>query len=341
MIDLRSDTVTRPTAEMKRAMVEAPVGDDVMGEDPTINLLEEMVADRLGKEAALYCCTATQANQIAVRVHCTPGDEALISDTGHIGVYEGGAPAALSGVSIRQVEAARGMLDVAALEGLPWPDNCHHPRTRLVCLENTTNLGGGYCYPLPQLEEVTAWARGAGLKSHLDGARLFNAAVATGEAPRAIAAGFDTLTLCFSKGLGCPMGAALAGSREQIRLARRARKIMGGGLRQGGIVAAVAVYALEHHVDRLAEDHARAARLAEGIRCLPGLAIAEDSPQSNLVFIDLDPAWGKPEDLVSRLREREVLVGKAGSRRLRAVTHLDVGDADIEAAIAAFCAVLR
>ncbi len=217
MIDLRSDTVTKPTAQMKQAMIEAEVGDEVVGEDPTTSRLQQMVADLLGKESAVYACSGTQSNQMGIRAHCVPGDELLINSTGHIGIFEGGGPAALSGVTVRQLEAPKGMLSVADLDGQPRVDDQHYCRTRLVCLENTTNIAGGYVYPLQQLQEVSHWARANHLKLHLDGARFFNPCVAGGYSPSDLASCFDTVSICFSKGLGCPMGSILVGTKADMR----------------------------------------------------------------------------------------------------------------------------
>ncbi|MEQ9409031.1 MAG: low-specificity L-threonine aldolase [Fuerstiella sp.] len=333
MIDLRSDTVTRPTPAMKQAMMEAEVGDDMTSEDPTVNRLEAMVADLLGKEAAVFACSGTQSNQMAVRAHCVPGDELLINATGHIGIFEAGGPAALSGVTVRQLTAPKGMLGVSDLEGQPRVDDQHYCRTRLVCLENTTNIAGGYVYPLEQMQQVSEWARSAGLKMHLDGARFFNACVAGGYSAQAMADCFDTISICFSKGLGCPMGSILAGSADEMRRARRARKMFGGALRQAGIVAAAAVYALENHVDRLQEDHDNARRLAEGLAGLDGIQASPDQTESNLVFFSIDAELGTAVQLNSALRERGVTIGPMGGQRMRAATHLDVSAHDIDTVV--------
>ncbi|MCY2968105.1 MAG: aminotransferase class V-fold PLP-dependent enzyme, partial [Planctomycetota bacterium] len=244
-IDMRSDTATRPSTAMRNAMAQAEVGDDMNGEDPTVNRLEARVAELLGKEAAVFACSGTQSNQMGVRVHCQPGDELLIDHTGHIANYEQGGPAALSGVTCRLLPGTNGILDVPILEERIQPDNQHYCITRLVCLENTTNVGGGRVYPQATIERVCDWAHGHGLKVHLDGARLFNAVVASGRTVREICAKIDTVSICFSKGLGCPMGSVLVGSQAEITKARRIRKLFGGALRQAGIVAAAAEYALE------------------------------------------------------------------------------------------------
>ena len=336
MKDFRSDTVTRPTPAMRQVMAEAEVGDDVWGEDPTVNRLEAEVAEMFGHEAAVFACSGTQSNQMGLRVHCVPGDELLIHETGHICNFEGGAPAALSGISVRTVPGAGGMPDVADLEARVRADDQHFPRTRLVCLENTTNLGGGRVFPLEHLQRVSQWCVERGLRRHLDGARVFNALVAGGYSSQQLGACFDTISICFSKGLGCPLGSILVGSRDSIRQARRVRKMFGGGLRQSGIIAAAALYALEHHVRRLQDDHDNAKRLADGLSKLPGLKIDVQSVETNLVFFELHPELGTAVQLAAALRERGILAGPMGGQRMRLVTHLDVTAGDVEEALRAF-----
>jgi threonine aldolase len=321
--DLRSDTVTKPSRAMRQAMADAEVGDDMSAEDPTVNRLEAKCAELFGKEAAVYTCTATQANQMAVRVHCQPGDELLCHETGHIVNYEAGGPAALSGVSSRTLPGEFGMLDVPQLRGNVRADDQHFVQTKLVCLENTTNMGGGRAWPIEQLARVGSWAHELGLKVHVDGARLFNATVARGYAPRDVGRHVDTIAICFSKGLGCPMGSILVGSKEEIKKARRIRKLLGGALRQAGIVAASAEYALEHNVQRLAEDHKNARQLAERIGQIRGLRIRPDAVETNLVFFDVEPELGNASQLAHALESRGVLIHDAGPQRLRACTHLD------------------
>ncbi|MCL4110294.1 UNVERIFIED_CONTAM: hypothetical protein GTU68_006571 [Idotea baltica] len=318
---------------MKQAMMQAEVGDDMMGEDPTVNRLEKMVAELLDKEAAVFACSGTQSNQMAVRVHCIPGDELLINSQGHIGIYEGGGPAALSGVSVRQLVGQKGFLSVDDLEGTVRPDDQHYSRTRLICLENTTNLGGGYVYDLPQLQNVSDWAVSNGLKRHLDGARFFNATVASSYSPAEMAACFDTISICFSKGLGCPMGSILVGSEEDIRKARRARKMFGGALRQAGFLAAAAIYALENHVDRLEQDHNNAKELARGLQAINGISANEDETETNLVYFEVDSEITTGAALAAELGQRDVKLFDLGPQRLRAVTHLDIQPADIPIAI--------
>ncbi len=340
MIELRSDTFTKPTPAMYEAMITAELGDDMVGEDPTVNRLEAYVADLLGKEAAVLCTSGTQSNQIGLRCHCQPGDELLIHETGHVANFEGGAPAAMSGISCRFLPGERGMLDVATLEAAWRPQSQHHPRTRLLSLENSTNIGGGAAWPLDRFRSVCEWAREKGLKVHLDGARLFNAAVAMGYHVRDVAAHVDTVSICFSKGLGCPFGSVLVGSREDIAKARRARKLFGGALRQSGVIAGAALYALEHHVERLAEDHENARVFAEEIAGLDAIQIRPHEIETNIVFFEVDPTWGTAAELSKRLAERGVRINPLGRQRLRAVTHLDVGRDDVLAAAGAIAEVV-
>lgn len=333
IIELRSDTFTTPTPGMRKAIAEAVVGDDMVGEDPTVNELEYRMATLLGKEAAVFACSGTQSNQMALWAHCQPGDELLIETTGHIANFEGGGPAVLSGVSIRAIPGDFGRLDVPHLEGQPRGGDVHFAPTRLLCLENSTNLGGGRTYPLDQLKRVGEWAHSNGLKVHVDGARLFNACVARGYSPADVAKHVDTVSICFSKGLGCPMGSVLVGSAEVIQRARRARKIFGGALRQAGVPAAACLYALDHHVSRLAEDHANAKLFAQLISSIPGIVIDPDAIETNLVFFEIDPGFGTAAQISAALRERGVRINPAGGRqRLRACTHLDVNESQIRKA---------
>ncbi len=324
VIDLRSDTMTRPTAAMRQAMANAEVGDDMTAEDPTVNRLEEMVIKMFNKEAAVYCCSGTQSNQMAVWAHCHSGDELLIEAGGHIASFEGGAPAALSGVTCRTLTGHLGMLDLPHLEGQIRADNQHLAQTKLVCVENTTNVGGGHCYPLDMLKRVGNWAHTNGLQVHMDGARLFNAVVATGQSPAKICEHIDSISVCFSKGLGCPMGSILIGSKELISRARRARKMFGGALRQAGIVAASAIYALENNIERLAEDHENAQFLATELAKIPGIKLDPAGVPTNLVFFEVDPKLGNASQLSYALKQHDVLINAGGKSRLRACTHLDV-----------------
>ena len=322
--DLRSDTVTKPTAGMRRAIAEAEVGDDMSGEDPTVNRLEAMVAELFDKEAAVYNCSGTQSNQMAVRAHCHSGDELLIHETGHIANFEAGGPAALSGVTCRTLPGASGMIDLPTLHGKIRADNQHLCRTRLVCIENTTNVGGGRAYPIEQVERIGQWAKEHGLKTHVDGARLFNAVIARGYSPAEVSRHMDTVSVCFSKGLGCPMGSILVGSSEDIARARRARKLFGGALRQAGIAAAAAIYALENHVERLADDHENARLFAEEIADVEGLVVDPTEVETNMVFFEVKPECGNAAQLSAALGERGVRINPSGPQRLRVCTHLDV-----------------
>ena len=329
VLDLRSDTVTKPTAAMRQAMANAEVGDDMNGEDPTVNRLEEMVIKLFQKEAAVYCCSGTQSNQMAVRAHCQSGDELLIEGGGHISSFEAGAPAVLSGVTCRTLTGHLGMLDLPQLEGQIRADNQHLAQTRLLCVENTTNVGGGHCYPLDKLERVGKWAHSNGLQVHMDGARFFNAVVATGHSAAKICEHIDSISICFSKGLGCPMGSILVGSKDFISRARRARKLFGGALRQAGIVAASAVFALENNVERLAVDHENAQVFAAEIQQIPGIKLDPFGVPTNLVFFEVDPQLGNASQLSYALKQRGVLINAGGKSRLRACTHLDVSRADL------------
>ena len=331
MIDLRSDTITRPTPAMRAAMNAAEVGDDVFGEDPTVNLLEEAVADRLGKEAAVFVPSGTMSNQVAVKVHTRPGDEILCDANCHIYCYEQGGPAVLSGATCRLIDGDYGILDVTQLEDKIRPDDQHCVRTRLVCLENTHNRGGGRVYPIEKIEAISRWARKHNLAMHLDGARLWNAVVATGIPAREWARHFDTVSVCFSKGLGAPVGSALAGPRDLIRAARRARKLFGGGMRQAGVIAAAALYALDHHVERLAEDHRNAQIIAQAIADTPGLRLTPPEVETNLIWVYVEPEMGSVKEVAARLKQQGVLVHASGPK-FRACAHLDVSRAQAEEA---------
>jgi threonine aldolase len=331
-IDLRSDTVTKPTPGMRRAMAEAEVGDDVYGDDPTVKALEERVAQLLGKEAAVFVPSGTMANQIAVGVHTQPGDELLCSTTSHVYVWEAGGVARLSGVTARTFEGDGGLLSLDDLHEFIRPDDPHYVRTRLVCLENTHNRGGGRVHPIERIAEISRWAHEHNLAMHLDGARLMNAVVATGRPAREWGHYFDTVSICFSKGLGAPIGSALAGSGEAIRKARRLRKLFGGGMRQAGIIAAAAIYALDHHVDRLQEDHAHARLLAEAFAGTDGFAMESGPVETNLVWIAVDHSLATAAEVAAYLRSRGILVSVLGSQVLRACTHLDVSREQAEQA---------
>ena len=324
MIDLRSDTVTKPTSGMLAAMMGATVGDDVFAEDPTVNDLERKVAELLGMEAALFVPTGTMSNQIAVRIHCRPQDEILLESTSHIYLWEAGAPAALSGVTQRTIDGRLGILDVSQLEDQLHPDDMHSVRSKLVCLENTHNRGGGTVYPLGKVKAISTWARANGLAMHLDGARLWNAIVASGIAAKEWARHFDTVSVCFSKGLGAPIGSALAGPRNLIAHGRRIRKLFGGAMRQVGYLAAACQYAMERNVDRLAEDHANAKLIAAAVAEVHGLKLIPQEVETNLVWFEVGSPWSSARDVANRLKDQGVLVAALGRNVVRAVTHLDV-----------------
>jgi threonine aldolase len=332
VIDLRSDTVTKPTPGMRAAMAAAEVGDDVMHEDPSVNRLEERVADLLGKEAALFAPSGTMSNQICVRVHTQPGDEMLCEEGCHVYFYEAGGPAVLSGVMCRTFRGDHGILDVSQLEGHIRPANDHFVRTRLVSLENTHNRGGGRIFPLEKIRAIRDWTRRQHLALHLDGARLWNAVAATGVPLRTWAEQVDTVSVCFSKGLGAPVGSALAGPRDFVARARRVRKLFGGGMRQAGILAAAALYALDHNRERLVEDHRSAQVLAQAVADTPGLRLDPPDVHTNIVWIEVDPDLGSSNDVAAALKERGVLVSPATPTRIRTVTHLDVTAAMAERA---------
>ncbi|HVL75887.1 MAG TPA: low-specificity L-threonine aldolase [Noviherbaspirillum sp.] len=349
MSDFRSDTVTRPTAAMKAAMLEAPLGDDVFGDDPTVNRLQEVAAGMLGFEAALFAPSGTQTNLIALMTHCQRGDEAIVGQQWHTYRWEGGGMAVLGSIQPQPLEhQPDGTLALADIEAAIKPDDPHFARTRLVVLENTT---GGKVLPQHYMQDVRDLAARRGLSTHIDGARLFNAAVALAPAgqalqqARALCAGYDSLSLCLSKGLGAPVGSLLLGSKDFIARARRVRKMLGGGMRQAGMLAAAGLYALEHHVARLADDHANARLLAEGLgaaaRGNPALAgrMHVHPVQTNILFTDIDAALADP--LLAHLAAHGIRVtsgyvgaGERSVRRVRWVTHLDVGRKDVERAVA-------
>jgi threonine aldolase len=324
-IDLRSDTVTQPTSAMRDVMAHAEVGDDVFGDDPSVNALQERVAQMLGFEAALFMPTGTQSNLVALMSHCERGEEYIVGQHAHTYRWEGGGAAVLGSIQPQPVpNQADGSLALADIEANIKADDAHFARTRLLCLENTW---GGQVLPPAYVADATALAHRRGLATHLDGARLFNAAVAQGASGRDIARGFDSVSVCFSKGLGAPVGSALCGSKALIQRAHRWRKMTGGGMRQAGVLAAAALHALDHHVERLADDHANARRLADGLQGLAG--VSAQAPQTNVVFVDLAPE--KAAGAVERLRAAGIRC--TGLYRLRFVTHLDVSDDDIERAI--------
>jgi threonine aldolase len=333
-VDLYSDTLTRPSAAMRRFMCAAEVGDEQKGEDPTVNRLQDQVAEVLGKEAALFLPSGTMCNEIALRVHCRPGDEMLAHRTAHPINAEAGGPAALAGVNTRALDGPRGQFDVAAVQGAVRRPSRYAPRSRLLWVEQTSNIGGGSVWPLAGIEAVVGVARSHGMATHMDGARLFNAVVASGVSARAFAAGFDSVWVDFTKGLGAPVGAALAGSQQFIVEAWRLKQQMGGAMRQAGIIAAGGIYGLEHNVERLADDHVHARLLADGLAQLPGIVLTPEHVETNIVLFELKGSLDA-ETAVARLLERGVRMGALGARTVRAVTHLDISRDDIQRTLTA------
>jgi threonine aldolase len=333
-IDLRSDTVTLPTPAMREAMYRAELGDDVFGEDPTVNRLQEMAAERVGKEAALLVVSGTMANLVSVLAHCDRGDGIILGDQSHILLNEGGGSAALGGAYLRVVPTQPdGKLDPAVIEkAIPVPD-VHHPRIKLVCLENTHNYCGGTVLDAQYTASIADLAHRHGLSLHVDGARIFNAAVALGVPARALAAPADSIMFCLSKGLSCPVGSVICGSTEFINRALRMRKMVGGGMRQAGVLAAAGIVALEQMVDRLQEDHDNARILAQGIAEIPGLKVDLSSVQTNIVFFDFVANRMTVDQFVGGLREQGVWMLALGPSRLRAVAHYGIEKADIEQAL--------
>ena len=331
VIDLRSDTVARPSPAMRRAIAEAEVGDDVFGDDPTVQHLEEKTAALLGHEAALYVPSGTMANQVSLRMLTSPGDEVLCEVGSHVVNYEVAAASALSGIQLSPIEAPDGILTPELLGPRIRPENIHHPNTALIALENTHNRAGGKVYPMEIIPEIRALADEHNLKFYLDGARLWNAAAYHKVKPSVIASQFDAVSVCFSKGLGAPVGSAVVSSKEMIARARRIRKMFGGGMRQVGVIAAGALYAIEHNLDRIADDHVRARKLASNLQRSPHLDINPDNVQTNIVVIGLEQPLLQ-DSFCGRLKSEGVLLVPFGHARVRAVAHLDVNDEDIEQA---------
>ncbi len=340
-IDLRSDTVTKPTPEMRRAMAEAEVGDAVIDIDPTVQRLEQMTAELLGKEAAVYVPSGSMANQIAVRLHCERGSEFICEADCHIYHYEQGAYAQLSGLAVQLVAGQGGVIKVEQLDGLIHPENDHCPRTRLICIENTHNRWGGSIQPQQEVLRVCDWAGQNGLACHLDGARLWNAAAATGKSERALAQPFDSVSVCFSKGLGAPVGSALAGSADFIYEARRVRKLFGGGMRQAGIIAAGAIHAIEHHRDLLPADHDHAKLLGKAIEQCEALSIRGGRIDTNMVIFEIDPGHSTAMQFRKQLEDRGVRCFDVDRQAIRLVTHMDVSGDQIQRACEIICEVAR
>ncbi|MDP8224363.1 MAG: GntG family PLP-dependent aldolase [Candidatus Lernaella stagnicola] len=341
-VDLRSDTVTKPGPDMLQAMIEAEVGDDVLGDDPTTKKLEEKTAAMLGTEAALFFPSGTMSNQTAIEVQTAPGDEIICDVGAHLYVYESGGPAFIAHVSVCTIEGHHGIITAPMIEKRIRPDNIHAPQTRLICLENTHNRAGGRVFPVETMAEVGRLAAEHGLRIHLDGARIWNAAVARGIPVTEWTQWADTINVCLSKGLGAPIGSLLAGDEETIARARWTRKRLGGGMRQVGLMAGAGLYALEYHIPRLADDHANARALAEGLNGLPGLNVRPGETDTNIVMIDLteDCRFTGPE-LQALLTEYDVHVIAMSPGRIRAVTHLDVDRAGIDRAVEVFAGLLE
>jgi len=342
VIDLRSDTVTLPSPEMREAMYRAELGDDVYGEDPTINRLEALAATKLGKEAALFVVSGTMGNLVSILTHCQRGDEVIMGNQAHTFVYEAGGVSALGGVHVHTIpNQPDGMLDLVDLENAVRGENVHFPTTRLICLENTHNRCGGAVLTVEQMAAVRQVADTHGLAVHLDGARLFNAAVALGVDVSAIAAQVDSVQFCLSKGLAAPVGSLIAGSASFIKEARHIRKMVGGGMRQAGVLAAAGIVALETMVERLAHDHANARRLVEGLADIAGYRVNPDAVQSNIVMIELE-GLGADYDAVGAALEAEgVKISRMSTRRFRAVTHYGIDSSDIDLALAVFSRAVR
>lgn len=338
-VDLRSDTVTQPTADMRRAMQTAKVGDDVLGDDPTVIALQNHLAAMLGKEAALFVPSGTMSNAVAIRAHTNPGDEIITESTSHIYIYEGGGYAALSGCSVALVPGELGIMepaDVATAIRKSDGSLGHFPNGTLVCVENTSNRGGGTCYSQDRLDAIAKVAHDNDCQAHMDGARLFNAVVATGTDPARIVRDYDSVSICLSKGLGAPVGSVLVGSSQFIAEAHRWRKMLGGGMRQAGVIASCGLYALENHIERLSEDHDRARRLAEAVNAMDGFRVNLESVETNMVYIDGDLS---ASEILRGLAAKGIDVLEVGPTAVRAVVHLHITDEDIERAISAFASL--
>tara|TARA_Y100001970_G_scaffold56721_1_gene71806 strand:+ start:1167 stop:2210 length:1044 start_codon:yes stop_codon:yes gene_type:complete len=336
MPDLRSDTVTKPTPLMWEAMQNSQIGDDVLGDDPTVIELEQKIAQLLGHEAGCFVPSGTMANQIAIHLLTKPGDELILHKDTHVFYYESGAPAALSGVSMNFVDGEKGFFTKEDVSNAIRPDDNHYPTSKLVIVENTHNRGGGSVWTLPMISRITDHSRAHGLACHLDGARLFNASIASGNSLRSYGTLFDTVSVCFSKGLGCPVGSALVSSKKNIKEAKRIRKRLGGTMRQSGLLAGAAIWALNNHIDRLDEDHKKAKEIAEACALIPGLSVNLTSIQTNIVFISLDDTMPNAKLCRQFLETLGTRVLDLGAKNLRAVTHLNIKDTDVKNAINSF-----
>lgn len=342
MIDLRSDTVTKPTDEMRKVMARAEVGDDVYGEDPTVNRLQDMAAAMLGKRFALFVPSGTMANQLAIRSHTQPGQEIIVESKSHVVRYEQGAAGALAGVQLHWVTGERGIMTVEQVEAAIRPNDAHSITTALICIENTHNAGGGTIYPLSTIEKIRALAVRQGIPMHLDGARLFNAVAATTLPPTVYAQHFETVSLCLSKGLGAPVGSLLISNDQRLMdRARRFRRMYGGAMRQAGILAAAGIYALERHVARLKTDHDHAKKLARQLQHISAIQISPQHVETNIVIFDIVDEHRSPAELVAALKEQGVLINALGGQSYRAVTHLHITEKQIDDAVAVFANVLK
>ena len=339
MIDLRSDTVTKPSSAMREAMAKAPVGDDVYGEDPTVGRLEAMAAERLGKEAALFVPSGVMGNQLAIRLHTRPGDEVIVESTSHIIRYEGGSASSLSGVQLCCIPGVRGIVEPDQIVGAIRPSDVHYPKTSLLCLEQTHNSGGGSVYPLTTIYQLVESARKYDLALHLDGARLFNAVTATGVSAADYARPFDSVSFCLSKGLGAPIGSMIVSDKDRVAQLRRLRKLYGGGMRQVGIIAAAGIYALEHNIDRLKDDHAHAKRLAELLQNILEVSVDPNQVETNIIIFQVSGNSKSTIKLIEECKNSGVLLNAVGDRAFRVVTHLDISAQDIEAAGQVFAKV--
>lgn len=322
MIDFRSDTVTKPTPQMLESMLRAKIGDDVFGEDPSINELENMAADMFGMEAALYCPSGTMTNQIAIKCHTQPGDEVICDESSHVYQYEGGGIAFNSGASVKLLQGNLGRVSAEQVAASIQPDDPHRPHTSLVSLENTSNRGGGSCYDFAEIKKIQALCKEKGLAFHLDGARLWNAMVAKTETPKQYGEAFDSISVCLSKSLGCPVGSLLLGKKDMIKKARRVRKVFGGGMRQAGFLAAAGIFALQNHIDRLAEDHTNARKIADTIATKSFVKFLLPV-ETNIIIFELKEGNSAPE-LVAKLKEFGVLGYAISPNRIRLVVHLDI-----------------
>jgi threonine aldolase len=335
-IDLRSDTVTKPSAAMREAMANAEVGDDVFGEDPTINLLQKRVADILGKEKALYVSSGVMGNQLAIKAQTEPGDEIICEQDAHIFNYETAAPAVISSVQIRTIPGKKGIFSLDQLPPFIRPKAYYLPRTKMICLENTHNRAGGTIYPIEEIRRIAVFARQQNIVMHLDGARLWNASVASGISPSEYAAHFDSVSVCFSKGLGAPVGSAVAGTAEFIEKVRKWRKVLGGGMRQAGVIAAGALFALENNIPRLKEDHEKAQFLAQILSTCKKLDFDKNAVQTNILIINISKTGLPPEAIIEKLHDNGVLVTVGSFDSIRAVTHLDVSMEEVKRAAEVF-----